>query len=192
MVRRRILHGMNTFESLLARPGFAEDYRKLAGVNLDPKRHTSENGLVHAIAVAQRARALGVANHRTEQECALLELLGHLHDLGKIGGTTHAADSVTLLERHGVTDVRLLDFVKYHDTNLAWFLAKRRGGAPGDAAWRKLSTRVDPELLALFMVADRVDCPGGYRENPPLMWFLEELRTRGLIGPGLVFDLEES
>lgn len=188
---RRILLGMDTLASLLSRPGFAEDYQALARVSLDPKRHTSDNGLTHAVAVASRARSLGRANHRSEEECALLELLGHVHDLGKIGGTTHAADSVTLLQKHGVTDGRLLDFVKYHDTNLAWFLASQRRMAPGDGAWRKLAARVDPTLLAIFMVADRVDCPGGHRENPPLVWFLEELRRRGLIGP-LVLDVEES
>lgn len=184
-----MLLAMETLASLLTRPGFAEDYRALAGVSLDPKRHTSENGLTHAVAVAERARALGEANARSDDEVALLELLGHVHDLGKIGGTTHAADSVSLLQRHGVTDARLLDFVKYHDTNLSWFLAARRGMTPGDGAWRKLAARVDPTLLALFMVADRVDCPGGFRENPPLMWFLEQLRSRGLVDTNLITNV---
>lgn len=180
---------MNNLESLLTqKPGLAEDYRALAGVTLDPERHTCENALVHAEAVARRARALGLANRRSEREVELLGFLGHVHDIGKSKGDTFASTSVEVLQKHGIGDARLLDFVKYHDTNLAWFLAKRRGQAPGDAAWRKMASRVDPTLLAIFMVADRVDCPGGWRNNPPLVWFLEELCTRGLVKEGLVLD----
>lgn len=186
---------METVASLLSRPGLALDYSKLAGVTLDPDRHTSDNARVHAEAVARRARALGLLNRRAPMEVDLLQLVGHVHDLGKIGGTTHASESVELLRRHGLGETehgpRLLDFVKYHDTNLAWFLAQRRGMAPGDGAWRKLAARVDPELLALFMVADRVDCPGGWRNNPPLVWFLSELRARGLLTAPLTLDVPE-
>ncbi len=179
---------MTNLEALLTRPGFAEDYRALAHVTLDPDRHTCPNALVHAQAVARRARELGARNGRPPSELDLLELLGHVHDLGKVKGDTYAATSVELLRRHGVEDPRLLDLVKYHDTNLPWFLARRRGQAPGDAAWRKLAARVDPTLLALFMVADRVDCPGGWPNNPPLVWFLEELRARGLVTERLELD----
>lgn len=38
------------------------------------------------------------------------------------------------------------------------------------------------------MVADRVDCPGGWRNNPPLVWFLDELRARGLVTERLELD----
>jgi 8-oxo-dGTP pyrophosphatase MutT (NUDIX family) len=45
-------------------------------------------------------------------------------------------------------------------------------------------------LLAIFMVADRVDAPPGWRRNAPTVWFLEEARARGLI-PALKLDLPE-
>jgi hypothetical protein len=41
------------------------------------------------------------------------------------------------------------------------------------------------------MVADRVDCPGGWRANEPLVWFLEQLRGRTSLPTSMVFDLPE-
>jgi 8-oxo-dGTP pyrophosphatase MutT (NUDIX family) len=41
---------------------------------------------------------------------------------------------------------------------------------------------VDLRILCLFMVADRVDAPGGWRRNAPTAWFLEQARARGSIG----------
>jgi hypothetical protein len=178
---------MTNLHSLLARPGFAEDYRALADVTLDPDRHTSKNALVHAEAVAERARLLGERNACAPEDLEFLELVGHVHDIGKAKGNTFASTSVDILKQHGVNDTRLLDFVKYHDTNLAWWLASRRQ-PPGDGAWRKMASRVDPTLLAIFMVADRVDCPGGWRNNPPLVWFLGELRERKLLTRELELD----
>jgi 8-oxo-dGTP pyrophosphatase MutT (NUDIX family) len=43
-------------------------------------------------------------------------------------------------------------------------------------------------LLCLFMVADRVDCPGGWRTNHPLVWFLEEVKRRKLLSTELLLD----
>jgi 8-oxo-dGTP pyrophosphatase MutT (NUDIX family) len=40
----------------------------------------------------------------------------------------------------------------------------------------------------MFMVADRVDAPPGWRRNAPTVWFLEEARARGLISD-LTLDL---
>lgn len=36
-------------------------------------------------------------------------------------------------------------------------------------------------LLCMFMVADRVDAPAGWRRNAPTLWLLNEARRRGLI-----------
>src|SRR5438034_730785 len=40
------------------------------------------------------------------------------------------------------------------------------------------------------LVADRVDCPGGWHANAPLVWFLDEARKRGFLNTELVLDLE--
>jgi 8-oxo-dGTP pyrophosphatase MutT (NUDIX family) len=52
-----------------------------------------------------------------------------------------------------------------------------------------MAARVDVYLLCLFMVADRVDCPGGWRENAPLVWFLAEAERRGLLAAKLQLDV---
>ena len=45
-------------------------------------------------------------------------------------------------------------------------------------------------LLCLFMVADREDCPGGWRANEPTTWFISEAQRRGLIDQ-LVLDTHD-
>jgi len=45
-------------------------------------------------------------------------------------------------------------------------------------------------LLSLFMVADRVDAPPGWRRNAPTAWFLGQARERGLISD-LKLDLPD-
>jgi ADP-ribose pyrophosphatase YjhB (NUDIX family) len=97
-----------------------------------------------------------------------------------------------MLPRYGVTDARFVDLVRYHDVNLSWHIAAMRGDPPTDKAWRKMSGRLDMRELTLFMVADREDCPGGFRENAPLMWFLEEVQRRGLVDvASLVLDVTD-
>ena len=51
-----------------------------------------------------------------------------------------------------------------------------------------MSGKVDLHLLCLFMVADRADCPGGWRTNQALTWFLEEVRKRNLLTLELQLD----
>ena len=68
--------------------------------------------------------------------------------------------------------------------------AAQRGQAPSDKAWRRLSAEVNMRLLCLFMVADREDCPGGWRANEPTTWFIAEAQRRGLIGQ-LVLDTHD-
>lgn len=87
-----------------------------------------------------------------------------------------------------VADEGLLALVAAHDTNLPWYLSSQRGEAPSPKAWRKLAGKVDMVLLCLFMVADRVDCPGGWKNNPPLRWFLEEAGRQGVLPSGLSLD----
>ena len=48
--------------------------------------------------------------------------------------------------------------------------------------------KLDIRLLCLFMVADRVDCPGGWQANEPLVWFLDQVKQRNLLDLDLVID----
>ena len=177
--------------SLLNIPLFAADFDKLAGVTLNPERHTSPNAHAHSLAVARRASALALANGLDEEDAARLHDLGLVHDIGKIGGTTAASKSVELLPKYGLVEPSFVELVRYHDVNLPWHMSLGRGEPPTDKAWRKMASRVDMLRLALFMVADRVDCPGGHRANAALVWFLAEAERRGLVASsGLVLDVE--
>jgi 8-oxo-dGTP pyrophosphatase MutT (NUDIX family) len=169
---------------LLANPKFAAAYARLANVSLNPRRHTAANAHAHSEAVASRAGSLALANG---VDAALLEDLGRAHDIGKITGTARPEKSLDVLADCDVTDAQLLALVKWHDTNLPWFNAAKRGQPPSDKAWRRLAADVDVRTLALFMVADRVDAPPGWRRNAPLVWFLEQARERNLVGE-LVLD----
>ncbi len=175
-------------DSILTNPQFAARYAGLADVTLNPRRHTAPHALAHAEAVAAHAVALARANGCSAAEAQLLEDLGRAHDLGKVSGTARPEESLALLRACGVDDPALLALVKWHDTSLPWYLAHTRGQAPSDKAWRRLAAEVNLPLLALFMVADRVDAPPGWRRNAPTRWFLDRARARGLIGD-LILDL---
>ena len=177
-------------ESLLENPRFAAAYERLAAVTLNPRRHTATNARSHSEAVAGMAARLGAANGCSAEQIALLTNLGHAHDVGKSTGSARPAKSLDVLAECGVTDPVLLALVKVHDTNLPWHNSVERGEAPSDKAWRKLAGAVDMRLLCLFMVADRVDAPGGWRRNAPATWFVGEARRRGLVGE-LVLDLDD-
>jgi hypothetical protein len=184
---------MDILRRLLQSPAFHADFDRLRSVTLDPSRHSNADARTHSEAVARRAKALAVLNGFGEADAELLEAAGLVHDIGKIEGTTSAAASVERLQLYGLGEPRLVELVRYHDVNLPWFLAceKGRGDRPGEKAWRKLTARADPRLLVPFMVADRVDCPGGWRVNEPVVWFIEALRQRGLLPHGLVLDTVE-
>jgi 8-oxo-dGTP pyrophosphatase MutT (NUDIX family) len=178
--------------TILDNPRFAAAFERLAGISLDPGRHTATNAVAHSRLVAKRARALAELNGR---DADLLGDLGLAHDIGKLTGTAKMAASIDVLRDLGVTDEALLALVKRHDVNLPWYLAAQKGEAPTDRAWNRLARAVDMELLVLFMVADRVDAPGGWRRNAPLCWFIDQARERGLIGeltfevPGAVSEI---
>ncbi|MEJ7598054.1 MAG: NUDIX domain-containing protein [Kofleriaceae bacterium] len=178
---------MNT---ILSNPRFAETYQRLATVSLNPRRHTAANAHAHSEAVSARATALAEANGCTPADVALLRDLGRVHDLGKVTGSARPEKSLDVLRDCGVDDARLLALVKWHDTNLPWYLSAQRGQPPSDKAWRRLAAELDVRLLAMFMVADRVDAPPGWRRNAPLVWFLDEARRRGLVSD-LVLDLPD-
>jgi ADP-ribose pyrophosphatase YjhB (NUDIX family) len=174
---------------LLDNPAFASRFRDLARVRLNPRRHAMADALTHSEAVAARAAALATASGFTAAERDLLEDLGRAHDIGKSLGNARPETSLVVLDACGVTDPVLRALVRWHDTALPWWNASRKGQPPGDAAWRRLAGEVDLRHLALFMVADRVDAPGGWRRNLPTVWFHEQARRRGLLAAGLVLDL---
>lgn len=177
-------------ESLLDHPPFRAAFDRLAAVTLDPRRHTATDARAHSEAVSALAHRLGAANGCSPAEVALLGNLGLAHDVGKGTGSARPAKSLDVLHEQGITDAVLLALVKHHDTNLPWWQSKERGEAPSDKAWRRLAAAVDMRLLCLFMVADRVDAPGGWRRNAPVTWFVGEARSRGLVGE-LVLDLDD-
>ncbi len=177
-------------EQILTNVRFAEAFPLLAGVRLNPRRHTAANALEHSEAVAARAAILARANGCTVREALLLENLGRAHDLGKITGTARPERSLDVLRGCGIDDAGFLALVKWHDTNLPWYVARTKGQPPSDKAWRRLASEVDVRLLSIFMVADRVDAPPGWRRNAPTRWFLGEAKARGLIGD-LVLDLPD-
>jgi hypothetical protein len=177
-------------ENLLDHAPFRAAYDRLAAVTLDPRRHTASDARTHSEAVSALARRLAAANGCSAAEVELLGNLGLAHDVGKSTGSARPAKSLDVLHECGITDSVLLALVKHHDTNLPWWNSKERGEAPSDKAWRRLAAAVDMRLLCIFMVADRVDAPGGWRCNAPLTWFLGEARSRGLVGE-LVLDLDD-
>jgi 8-oxo-dGTP pyrophosphatase MutT (NUDIX family) len=167
---------------ILENPKVKEAFARLESVTLNPRRHTAPNAHAHSLAVAAHAGRLARANGCGDAEALLLEDLGRVHDIGKITGTAQPARSLDVLAECGVSDPKLLPLVKWHDTNLPWSRSAARGEPPSDKAWRRLAVEVDVRLLSLFMVADRVDAPPGWRKNAPLTWFLAEARRRGLVG----------
>lgn len=177
-------------EDLLKNERFVAAYDELGSVSLNPRRHTEPDARAHSDAVARLAAQLAIANGCPEAEVALLTNLGHAHDIGKITGTARPARSLDVLADCGVNDRDLLGLVKWHDTSLPWHHSNLRGEAPSDKAWRRLAGEVDVRLLCLFMVADRVDAPGGWRRSVPTIWFISEARARGLVGD-LVLDVDD-
>jgi len=151
---------------------FMSDYRRLAKVSLNPQRHSAENALAHCNLVVDKAKQLARLNQLSAEETQTLVNLSYVHDIGKIHGTAKPEQSVQLLSRYGQFTPEFIALVKYHDINLPWYISHTRGETPSPKAWRKLSSAVDLKLLCLFMVADRVDCPGGWKNNKALMWFL--------------------
>ena len=174
--------------SILDNPDFRADFERLAAVTLNPERHTATDARAHSLAVAARAAHLARCNGLDEHRQRSLIDLAYLHDIGKLAGTANPSASVELLPRYAIANPELVELVRMHDINLPWHLSMLRGEAPSDKAWRKLARRVDLSLLCLFMVADRVDCPGGWRANNALIWFLEEVARRGLLDRALELD----
>lgn len=177
-------------QSINENPQFQAACERLERVSLNPRRHTAKNAREHSDAVAIRAVELAQQNGYGPADVDLMRDLGHAHDIGKIAGTAKPQKSVELLESFGITDERFLAFVKWHDVSLPWWLSHQRGQTPSHRASARLAREVDLRMLCLFMVADRVDAPGGWRRNEPSCWFLDEVEKRFGVS-GLVLDSED-
>jgi len=162
--------------SLLDHEKFRKLYERLRGVSLNPERHEARNAHAHCEQVRERVRELAEGNKLGEEDMQLLDDVALAHDIGKMTGSSHPKASLKILKDLKLGDKQFLDMIKYHDINLPWYQAYLRGEAPSESDWRKLSRKVEMKLLLIFMIADRVDCPGGWRTNQPLQWFLNEAR----------------
>ena len=167
---------------------FQEDFKQLREVRLNPDRHEARNALEHCKLVRFRVLELAKMNSLSAEETILLENVALVHDIGKITGTTSPTASVKILRGYNIDDEKLLNMVKKHDINLPWYNAHLTGKPPTENDWQKLKRNVDLRLLCIFMIADRVDCPGGWRGNEPLVWFLDEARKRDLLEEKIILE----
>lgn len=167
-------------------PNFVSDYEQLVNVSLNPERHSAPNAHEHCELVVNRVKQLAKQNHCSEEETTILVNLAYIHDIGKTHGTARPEKSVELLPHYGKFEESFVKLVKYHDINLSWYISHTKGEAPSNKAWQKLARKVDLRLLCLFMVADRVDCPGGWQENKALVWFLGQCKERDYLTGELV------
>ena len=177
-------------DDILDNDAFRCDYEKMRSVSLNSEKHLAANGYDHCEQVRERAVDLANQNECTPEQFALLANLARVHDIGKISGTANPSKSVELLPKYRVEDEQFLQLVKYHDTNLPWYNAAQKGQPPTDKAWQKMAGKVDMRLLCIFMVADRIDCPGGWKANNPLMWFISEAKRRGYLDEPVFVDEE--
>ena len=162
----------------IEKPLFQRDYQALRHISLNPQRHLAANAYEHCELVVHRVLELCQLNQVTQNDTSLLIALAKVHDIGKVRGNAKPKESVDLLKKYGEFDECFINMVKYHDINLPWYIAMTKGQTPSDKAWRKLVAKVNFKLLCLFMIADRVDCPGGWEANKALVWFLEEANKK--------------
>lgn len=167
---------------------FKRDYEKLKQITLNPEKHTAKTAYDHTEMVVKRIRELALSNQRSIEEIEMLENLAHIHDIGKISGNANPDESVELASKYGINELRFINLIKYHDINLPWYISFKKGQEPTNKAWNKLTNSVNIFHLCLFMIADRVDSPQGWKFNEPLIWFLNELKRRNLLDKGLIID----
>jgi hypothetical protein len=169
---------------------FQRDYEKMKSISLNPEKHSASNAYEHSEMVRDRVVELAKQNELSNEEVDLLSNLARVHDIGKISGSANPSESAEMLPLYGIDDEKFTNRVKYHDTNLPWFNATQKGQAPSEKAWRKMTSKVDMKLLCIFMVADRIDCPGGWQANEALIWFLKEAIKKNYLNELIIVDNE--
>lgn len=181
-----------TLKQLTADSRFLAEYEKLKTILLSQERHSSDNAYQHSEMVRASAIRLARLNGRTEGEVAFLDALAMAHDIGKAGDRSqHAEESMRIVQDCGVDDPVFLSYIRFHDIALSWHNSHMRGETPSEKAWRRLASKVDMAVFCIFMAADRSDKTGGWRANPPVVWFFGEARRRGLIAESMAFETEE-
>ena len=175
---------------ILENEAFRSDYEKMKSVSINPDKHSAANAHEHSEMVQKRVIELAEQNDCSSEEKELLSNLARVHDIGKISGTSNPSKSVEMLPRYGINDNKFVQLVKYHDINLPWYIATQKGQAPSDKAWRKMAAAVNMKLLCIFMIADRIDCPGGWKTNEALIWFLKEAIQKKYLNEPIIVDNE--
>jgi len=174
---------------------FLPEMAALVGCEQEPEWHPEGDVWVHTLLVIDEARRRIEGLPRGQ---ALAVMLGAVcHGLGKPATTAFAdgrirspgheeagvAPAAALLDRLRVNtiegfDVRsqVLGLTAHHLEPGAWHKVK---DAVGDGAFRRLSRKVDLELLARLAEADCCGRPGGF-DCSAMAWFLERARSLGV------------
>jgi tRNA nucleotidyltransferase (CCA-adding enzyme) len=168
----------------------------LVGCLQEPEWHPEGDVWVHTLQVVDQARMRIEDLERPQQIAVMLGAL--CHDFGKpattsvIDGRIRSMDheeqgvapAILFLDRinvHSIDgyDVRrqVLGFVAHHLKPGAWYKVRDE---VGDGAFRRLSQKVDLELLARLAKADCLGRNPGQFDCTAMDWFLERARTLGV------------
>jgi tRNA nucleotidyltransferase (CCA-adding enzyme) len=168
----------------------------LVGCPQEPEWHPEGDVWVHTLQVVDQARVRIEDLERPQQIAVMLGAL--CHDFGKpattsvIDGRIRSMDheeqgvapAILFLDRinvHSIDgyDVRrqVLGFVAHHLKPGAWYKVRDE---VGDGAFRRLSQKVDLELLARLAKADCLGRNPGQFDCTAMDWFLERARTLGV------------
>jgi tRNA nucleotidyltransferase (CCA-adding enzyme) len=172
------------------------ELERLVGCPQEPEWHPEGDVWVHTLQVVDQARVRVEDLERPQQIAVMLGAL--CHDFGKpattalIDGRIRSMDheeqgvapATLFLDRinvHSIDgyDVRrqALGFVAHHLKPGAWYKVRDE---IGDGAFRRLSQKVDLELLARLAKADCLGRSPGQFDCTAMDWFLERARTLGV------------
>jgi tRNA nucleotidyltransferase (CCA-adding enzyme) len=168
----------------------------LVGCPQEPEWHPEGDVWVHTLQVVDHARLVVDDLDRPRQIAVMLGAV--CHDFGKpattavIDGRIRSLDhedrgvapAVNFLDRLGVRSIdgydarrQILGFVAHHLKPGAWYKVRDQ---VGDGAFRRLSQKVDLELLARLAKADCLGRSPGQFDCTAMDWFLERARSLGV------------
>ena len=156
-----------------------------------PARHAAANAHEHCEMVRERALALAELNrlHRC-RDSNFCPDLARVHDIGKISGTAkpEANPCGSASQNTALHDQQFMNLVNITIRIFLGIKPQIEANRHPTRHGTRCSANLDLRLLCLFMVADRVDCPGGWQANAPLVWFLDQIKQRNLLDRELVID----
>jgi tRNA nucleotidyltransferase (CCA-adding enzyme) len=175
-----------------------QELRPLVGCQQEPEWHPEGDVWVHTLLVVDQARARN--GDLPKPQLATLMLGAVCHDLGKPATTAFIDGRIRSLdhEQAGVEPtLRLLDRLNVHSMNgfdvrgqvvglVAHHLKPgmfHKAGNVGDGAFRRLSQKVDLELLARLARADCLGRTPGVFDCSAMDWFIERARQVGITPP---------